>query len=377
MATPLTNFSEQSIPEVGADDDVWGTTNNGAHAVWDRALGGRHVVSTTGGTTTLTATEGQNGVIDIIGTLASAAIIEVPTGKYRRYYVNNQTTGDYSLTVRAAGGTDGVVVPQGAYQCVSAFGTAVVSFSPAMNARGGVPDTLRNPNSGSPYSGPGFYFSNDPAIGLANRGSGVLGIGLLASAGGDQVRFYGNNSVSNPLIAITPPGTSNFDSGIRAVTSSVIRSMEFVTNGTARMMVRTGVTVNDPTGGDQGVGTVNVSSGLYVGGVLAGVPRELAAIPLNADDGAASTEHNLGAKPRQVEMYLRCTVADHSYSVGDDVKPVTYQTVSDRNDGITLWKNSTEVGVGYNDIFISKKGSSAPDSVPTPGRWSIVFVVTP
>lgn len=375
MGTPLPNYIGQNIPDVGGDGGTWGSINNGAHAVWDRALGGRHPVSTTGGTTTLTSTEGQNAVIDVTGALTSAAIIDVPTGRYRRYYVNNQTTGDYSLTIRVAGGTDGVIVPQGAYQAVSAFGTAVVAFGPAMNARGGAPDTLRNPNAGSPYSGPGFFFSNDPAIGFANRGSGVLGIGLLASAGGDQVRFYGNNSVSNPLIAITPPGTSNFDSGIRAVTSSVIRSLEFVTNGTARMMVRTGVTVNSPTGGDQGVGTINVASGLFVAGIRAGVPIELTAIPLTASDAEVVAPHGLGSKPRQVDVYLRCVTAQHGFVTGEDAQPARFQTSSDAYDAWGVWKSNAEVGFSYNELRVMPKGGGTA-AVITPASWSAVFVVT-
>ena len=373
MSTTLTNFSENSIPENNGDEDVWGPLLITSHSTWDRALGGRHQVSTTGGTTTLSATEGQNALIEVSGTLASAGIIEVPASRYRRYWVYNGTAGDYTLTVRTAGGAVGVVIPRDAYQCVGSFGTSVKAFGAPMAGAGGFPDSLRVP--GGAYNGPGMFFDGNRSMGFANRGSGVLGVGLLGSAAGDQVRFYGGNGTTNPLIAMTPPGTSNYDSGFRVVTGATVRAIELIVNGSARGRVREGWLVGEPGGGDQGTGTINAQNGIYSGGTRVAEIRELTAISLTAADDTVTATHGLGAKPRFVQVWLRNLTPQHGFIAGEDTLPASYQTTSDSNDAWSVWKSATEVGFNYNDLHVITKTGVSSVAI-TPANWAAVFLVS-
>lgn len=101
-------------------------------------------VSTTGGTTTLSssdyiADESRRPVIRVTGTLASNAIIQVPTPDSAKLYaVYNGTSGSFTVTIRngASGGT--VEIPQGTSMLVVAIasGTLMLRLSPPMSSTG-------------------------------------------------------------------------------------------------------------------------------------------------------------------------------------------------------------------------------------------------
>lgn len=69
-------------------------------------------VVTTGGLTTLTATQAKNRFIVVSGALVSDATIALPVATVRDYLVINNTTGAFAVTVFTTGGT-GVPVAQG------------------------------------------------------------------------------------------------------------------------------------------------------------------------------------------------------------------------------------------------------------------------
>lgn len=72
-------------------------------------------VPVTGGTTTLTAAQSKYGVLVFSGALASNQIINLPTN-VQQWLVINGTSGAFALTVKtAAGGSAGVIVPQGGF----------------------------------------------------------------------------------------------------------------------------------------------------------------------------------------------------------------------------------------------------------------------
>lgn len=69
-------------------------------------------ISTTGGTTTLTATQFQNMAFDVTGVLTSNAIIEIPDNFSQMFVVDNETTGAYTLTVKHSASA-AQTIPQG------------------------------------------------------------------------------------------------------------------------------------------------------------------------------------------------------------------------------------------------------------------------
>jgi hypothetical protein len=117
MASTAT--SALRIEKQGHEDNpgTWGDRLNTGLDIVDQALAGFTLITTTGGDTTLadadyTADAAKSMILDVDGTLVSAATIIVPR-RNKIYGVRNDTTGSFSLTVKTSTGT-GVVVPQGA-----------------------------------------------------------------------------------------------------------------------------------------------------------------------------------------------------------------------------------------------------------------------
>lgn len=76
------------------------------------ALNSEYGFTTTGGTTTLTTNQAASGIIVVSGALTSNAVIVMPATPHR-FAVNNQTTGNYSVTIQASGQVPSVQALQG------------------------------------------------------------------------------------------------------------------------------------------------------------------------------------------------------------------------------------------------------------------------
>lgn len=127
----------------------------------------------TGGTDVLTAVEYDNVVQEYFGALTSNQIIVLPS-TVQIYYLNNQTTGAYSLTFKtAAVGAATVVVPQGQTLTVVCDGTNVYNSS---SASGGVVTSLTI-NSGS-AAAPSLNFSGNITTGMYQPATNQIGFAL-------------------------------------------------------------------------------------------------------------------------------------------------------------------------------------------------------
>ena len=115
----------------------------------------------TGGTDTLTAVEYANVVQEYFGVLTSNQIIVLPS-TVQIYYLNNQTTGSFSLTFQtSAVSAATVTVPQGQTLTVVCDGTNVYNSS---SASGGTVTSLTI-NSGS-AAAPSLNFTGNTNTGL-------------------------------------------------------------------------------------------------------------------------------------------------------------------------------------------------------------------
>ncbi len=192
MATALTNYSEQNIPTDGSDNNTWGPLVNGALEIFDRALGGVHTATVTSANVTLSATESQNGRINVAGTLTGNRTLYL-VAKKRSYVIHNeQGNSAYALTVRVTGNVGtGVYVPEGCACTIYCDGTDCWATSTPAYVSGGAPD-----GSVTAY---GMWFGTDTTIGFRKLTDGI-GVGCSVS-GYDSLRFHGANSVSYPAIA--------------------------------------------------------------------------------------------------------------------------------------------------------------------------------
>ena len=130
----------------------------------------------TGGTTTLTAVEYANVVQEYYGALTSNQIIVLPS-TVQIYYLNNQTTGAFSLTFKtSAVGAATVTVAQGQTLTVVCDGTNIYNSS---SASGGTVTTLTI-NSGS-AAAPSLNFSGNTSTGIYQPATNQIGFALNAA----------------------------------------------------------------------------------------------------------------------------------------------------------------------------------------------------
>jgi hypothetical protein len=130
----------------------------------------------TGGTTTLTAVEYANVVQGYSGVLLSNQIVVLPS-TVQIYYLNNQTTGSFSLTFKtSAVSAATVTVAQGQTLTVVCDGTNVYNSS---SASGGTVTTLTI-NSGS-AAAPSLNFTGNTSTGMYQPATNQVGFALNGS----------------------------------------------------------------------------------------------------------------------------------------------------------------------------------------------------
>ena len=131
MSTFSTNLKLELIG-TGDQSGTWGsTTNTNLGTLLEQAISGYTTQAITDGAdTTITIPDGATGVarnmvIEMTGALTAARNLIVPANK-KLYFIYNNTTGGFAVTVKVTGLT-GVSVPNGARMILLSNGTDVVN----------------------------------------------------------------------------------------------------------------------------------------------------------------------------------------------------------------------------------------------------------
>lgn len=132
MADTQSPNLQLTIQTVGGNQNTWGTLTNANFEEIDDKLGDVTSISTSGGNTTLTTSQEIVNAIVVSGTLSSNATITF-SGRGGSWIIQNNTTGDYSLTCKVTGQT-GVSVAQGSAAVVYCNGTDIALGNPAATA---------------------------------------------------------------------------------------------------------------------------------------------------------------------------------------------------------------------------------------------------
>jgi hypothetical protein len=191
--TPLLGLA---LPADG--DTGWGTTiNNGTTSLIDSAIAGYFDVTMTAADFTLTTTDGasnqaRNMMLNIIGSPGAARNVICPA-KSKLYFVKNNTTGGFAVTIKTPSGT-GVSIPNGKSMVVLCDGT---------NVREAV-DNITNLSYTGTFTG-GTGVVNLGSGQLYKDASGNVGIGAAPTAG-YKLDVY---NASNNLVVIRSASTSS------------------------------------------------------------------------------------------------------------------------------------------------------------------------
>lgn len=106
-----TTYLELDDQATGANNNTWGDVADANFGILEQAIARYLGISTTGGTTTLTSSQNRYPIIRVTGVLVSNATITVRTAE-KNWFVINDTTGNFTVTVKTSGGT-GKTVPRG------------------------------------------------------------------------------------------------------------------------------------------------------------------------------------------------------------------------------------------------------------------------
>lgn len=373
MATDLANFTEVQTPDVGSDEDNWGSLLNIVLQVYDRALAGAHEISVNaiGATTTLTNQEAQHGVINITGTLTQNLTVSVPNRR-RVYLVRNSATGTgFDVTFAMTGGTGTCSVPKGTtcLVAVNQNGTGDASLaSPPMSNSGGFPDAIRHP--GRSFDGPGIFFA-DRVTGLARRGSGVLAVTLFA-ADRDYIRINLSNTEANPMLALLNPFDDGNDIGLRVPLDGVLA---VVTDGSDVAHFGQGMQMVGASGSDPGAGGINAAK-LQINGVDVISGKQVIDVTTLVTGSKTYTQsHTLAVVPK-IYGVLRCRSADLGYSVNEEFLFGTQQSDADADQGVHFSATSSNVSVIQQATpKIPNKSSPGTLSEINVGRWDYRLIL--
>lgn len=106
-----TTYLELDDQATGANNNTWGDVADANMAILEQAIARYVAIATTGGTTTLTASQNRYPIIRLTGVLSSNATITVKTQEKNWIFIN-ATTGAFTVTVKTSTGT-GKTIPRG------------------------------------------------------------------------------------------------------------------------------------------------------------------------------------------------------------------------------------------------------------------------
>lgn len=209
-----------TLPTPGGSAGTWGTGLNSAFGQIDNVLGGTIGVTVTGGTTTLTAAQTETLFIYVNGTLTSNATVVLtpevggPTRAQGFWLVQNDTTGNFTLTFSNGGGASLAVVPQGRYCLIyghPSSGTRIIAADDGVVPSGTI---FLCGNNAVPLGWTRLTSYNDYALRLVSGAGGGVG-GTKAFTNVMSASIYNLAAHSHGL---TDPGhTHSFTSGNRTV----------------------------------------------------------------------------------------------------------------------------------------------------------------
>jgi hypothetical protein len=247
---------------VVSDGVQWYTIGLGQQAVFAFDY---TTIAVTGGTYTLSGSELNRIAYKFTGTLTSNANIVVPA-TVQQYWVNNATTGSFTLGVKTASGA-ATLVAQGATAILYCDGTDIISA------------TTSSPFAGVLPVAQGGTGAVNAASALTNLGGTGIGTSVFTAATTAAARSAiaaaaaGANSDITSITGLTTALTVA-QGGTGSTTAAGARSnLSAAASGSnadiTALTNAAGIQIGAPTLGAQGVGTIN-ATGLFINGVGVG-----------------------------------------------------------------------------------------------------------
>jgi hypothetical protein len=222
MATYSTNLA-LTLMATGEQSNTWGdTTNTNLGTLLEQAISGYVTQAITDGAdTTITIPNGTTGVarnmfLELTGALTATRNLIVPANK-KLYFVYNNTTGGYAVTVKVSGLT-GVSVPNGRKVILVSNGTDIVEAHNAISGNATVGGTLG-------------------VTGVATLGNGAV---LGTPASGTVTNLTGTASINiNGTVGATAANTGAF--------TTLTATLDSTFSSTGALLISKGTTAQRPS----------------------------------------------------------------------------------------------------------------------------------
>ena len=144
-------------PALGDYVNSWNVPVNANWSLIDQKLGTPTAISVTGGTLSPTVAQAAYAFLSFAGALGSNQSVVLPAAGF--WFVNNNTTGAFTLTVKGSGGDTGVQIPTGGLpQLIYSNGTTALTPVNSANIVEGLGFTPAN-KAGDTFTG-AVTFSN-------------------------------------------------------------------------------------------------------------------------------------------------------------------------------------------------------------------------
>lgn len=127
MVATYTPNTHVILQGTGDNPGTWGAElNTNAFTVIDQVLGGVQTLSLSNIPVAVSTTQSQNNNIKLTGVLTGNVVVTFPAIG-RNYFIQNNTTGAFSVTIACAGGGTTFVLPQGQASIIVLDGTNAVN----------------------------------------------------------------------------------------------------------------------------------------------------------------------------------------------------------------------------------------------------------
>lgn len=230
MPSSYTNSLRLTLQVTGENSGTWGNiVNNGVTSLVDASIAGTATVTHTDAANYTLSTangatdEARQMFLNITGTLTAARNVVCPTAS-KLYFLRNNTTGGFAVTLKTSAGT-GISVPNGKYAALYCDGTNVVNafdFQSTLTA-----NTATNLAGGATGSIPYQTAAGATTMLAAGTNGHVLtlaaGVPTWAASSGGVTSFSAGTTGLTPNTtttgAVTLAGTLDVDNGGTGQTS--------------------------------------------------------------------------------------------------------------------------------------------------------------
>ena len=187
--------------------NTWSTPVNNDWDIIDKAFGGRtslNVVSVSG-TVTLTASQYQAPILILSGALTAAINYQLPSGVGGYWFIFNNTTGAYSVTLSSAGGGSSVTLAQGFTTAVICDGTNVGRADTNLPIPGGSNTQVQYNNNGTLGGSSALTWDGSTltATAFAGAGTGLTGTAGSLSIGGNAATATSATTAGSVTSSVT------------------------------------------------------------------------------------------------------------------------------------------------------------------------------